>query len=106
MKSATVASRLSDRSTPKSCLERRPVSARAVSRSVLLGRVPVLMPAPPSSQAFSTSATRLPRKAAPAAALAPAGPPPRTMRLNAHSRIGELDDHLDVVGRALEGVRV
>ena len=37
MKSPTVASRWSERSTPKSRRERQPLSTSAVSRSVLLG---------------------------------------------------------------------
>ena len=62
MKSATVASRRSERSTPKSRRERQPESMSEVSRNVLLGMVPVLMPAPPTSAAFSTRATFLPSK--------------------------------------------
>ena len=88
MKSPTVASRWSERSTPKSRRERQPLSTSAVSRSVLLGSVPVLMPAPPSIPASSTSAARLPRKPAAAAALVPAGPPPRTMRSKDCSGMG------------------
>ena len=38
-----------------------PERASAVSRKVLLGIVPVLIPAPPTSRSFSTSATRLPK---------------------------------------------
>ena len=52
MKSATVASRRSERSTPKSRRERQPERASAVSRKVLLGIVPVLIPAPPTSRVF------------------------------------------------------
>ncbi len=54
--------------------------ASAVSRRVLLGRVPVLALAPPTIELFSTIAARLPKRAAAAAALSPAGPEPITMR--------------------------
>src|SRR5436190_23496194 len=80
MKSLMVASRRSERSTPKSLRERTPERASAVSRKVLLGIVPVLMPAPPTSWSFSTSATRLPKIPAVFAPLIPAGPPPTTTR--------------------------
>src|SRR5205809_6320240 len=78
MKSLTVASRRSERSTPKSLRERLPERASAVSRKGLLGIVPVLIPAPPTSRSFSTSATRLPKIPAVVAPLMPAGPPPFT----------------------------
>src|SRR5438046_7554303 len=78
MKSLTVASRRSERSTPKSLRERMPERASAVSRKVLLGIVPVLIPAPPTSRSFSTSATRLPKIPTVVAPLMPAGPPPIT----------------------------
>src|SRR5438045_3429413 len=71
---------LSERSTPKSLRERTPESASAVSRKVLLGIVPVLIPAPPISRSFSTSATRLPNILAVFAPEIPAGPPPITTR--------------------------
>src|SRR6266436_4186014 len=80
MKSSTVASRRRERSTPKSLRERQPESASAVSRSVLLGIVPVLIPAPPTLPSFSTSATRFPKIAAVLAPQMPAGPPPMTTR--------------------------
>ncbi len=54
--------------------------ASAVSRRVLLGRVPVLADAPPTSGLFSIIATRLPNSAAAAAALSPAGPDPITTK--------------------------
>src|SRR5207248_903780 len=54
--------------------------ASAVSRKVLLGIVPVLIPAPPSSRSFSTSATRLPKSPAVFAPQMPTGPPPITTR--------------------------
>src|SRR6188768_2019748 len=82
MKSVTVASRRSERSTPKSLRERQPESMSEVSRNVLLGMVPVLMPAPPTSDAFSTRATFLPSSPPAIAPLDPAGPPPRTKRSN------------------------
>ena len=44
--------------------QEKPESASAVSRSVLLGIVPVLIPAPPISRSFSTNATRFPKIAA------------------------------------------
>src|SRR5215470_1732565 len=80
MKSSTVASRRRERSTPKSLRERQPESASVVSRSVLLGIVPVLIPAPPILLSFSTSATRFPKIAAVLAPEIPAGPLPMTMR--------------------------
>src|SRR5215472_10578410 len=54
--------------------------ASAVSRRVLLGRVPVLALAPPTRGLRSTIAARLPKAAAAAAALSPAGPEPITIR--------------------------
>jgi hypothetical protein len=69
-----------ERSTPKSLRERQPESASAVSCSVLLGIVPVLIPAPPTLPSFSTSATRFPKIAAVLAPQMPAGPPPITTR--------------------------
>src|ERR1700678_22624 len=75
-----VASRRKERSTPKRSRDRQPVRARAVSLSVLLGIVPVLMPAPPRFCFFSTKATRLPNRVATQAAVAPAGPPPITTK--------------------------
>jgi len=39
--------------------QQKPESPSAVSRKVLLGIVPVLIPAPPTSRSFSTSATPL-----------------------------------------------
>ena len=41
--------------------QQKPESANVISRSVLLGIVPVLIPAPPTSCSFPTSATRLPK---------------------------------------------
>src|ERR1022692_1167922 len=58
-KSASVASYFNDRSTPVSLRALIPDNARAVSRRVLLGTVPVLIPAPPSSRWLSTRATVL-----------------------------------------------
>ena len=80
MKSATVASRRSDRSTPYRSRARSPEIASAVSRRVLLGSVPVLVEAPPTNGLFSIIATRLPKSAAAAAPLSPAGPDPITIR--------------------------
>jgi len=58
--------------------QEKPESASAVSRSVLLGIVPVLIPAPPTSRNFSTSTTRFPKIAAVFAPQIPVGPPPIT----------------------------
>jgi hypothetical protein len=58
--------------------QEKPESASAVSRSVLLGIVPVLIPAPPSSRSFSTSVTRFPKIVAVFAPQIPGGPPPIT----------------------------
>jgi hypothetical protein len=80
MKSATVASRRSDRSTPYRLRARSPKIASAVSRRVLLGRVPVLAEAPPTSGLYSIITTRLPKSDAAAAPLSPAGPDPITIR--------------------------
>ena len=80
MKSPRVASRRRERSTPKSRRECQPESASAVSRSVLLGTVPELRPAPPISCSFSISATCAPKIAAELAPLAPAGPAPMTIK--------------------------
>src|SRR5262245_26831160 len=79
-KSAMVASRRSDRSTPKSLRARTPDRARAVSRSVLLGSVPVLAAAPPTTAFFSTTATFAPKMAALTAPASPAAPAPITTR--------------------------
>jgi len=68
----------SDRSTPKSWRECHPESASAVSRRVLLGMVPELIPAPPREACRSTSATRPPKIAETLAPTVPAGPPPIT----------------------------
>ena len=54
--------------------------ASAVSRRVLLGRVPVLVEAPPTIGLRSMIAARLPQTAAAALALSPAGPEPITIR--------------------------
>src|SRR5690242_7147742 len=54
--------------------------ARAVSRRVLLGRVPVLALAPPTRGLRSTIAARLPKAAAADTALSPAGPEPMTIK--------------------------
>jgi hypothetical protein len=75
-----VAARRSDRSTPYRLRVRSPESARAVSRSVLLGSVPVLAAAPPGFGSRSTMATRRPKKAAAVAPRSPAGPAPMTIR--------------------------
>src|SRR5262245_43192989 len=80
MKSGIVTARRNERSTPWSSRARKPESASAVSRRVLLGSVPVLATAPPSSGLFSTSATRLPKNAAVSAPFSPAGPEPMTIR--------------------------
>ena len=53
---------------------------RYPARVVLLGIVPVLIPAPPTSWSLSTSATRLPKIPAVFAPEMPAGPPPITTR--------------------------
>ena len=58
--------------------QQKPESPSAISRKVLLGIVPVLIPAPPTSRIFSTSATRSPKIAAVFAPQIPAGPPPIT----------------------------
>src|SRR5579862_7267498 len=57
-----------------------PESESAVSRSVLLGTVPVLAPAPPRSPNRSMSTTLAPRDAAVVAPTIPAGPAPITAR--------------------------
>src|ERR1700739_3636366 len=75
-----VAPRRKDRSPPKRLRDRHPVRARAVSLSVLLGMVPVLMPAPPRFCLFSTRTTRFSNRLATKAPNAPAGPPPITTK--------------------------
>ncbi len=80
MKSPMEASRRNERSTPKSRRECQPESASAVSRSVLLGTVPELMPAPPISASRSINATCAPKIAAVLAPQAPAGPAPITIK--------------------------
>ena len=58
-----------------------PVIARALSRIVFEGSVPVFVQAPPRSGArLSTIATFFPKYAACAAPFSPAGPLPRTSR--------------------------
>src|SRR5580698_4947862 len=57
-----------------------PERARAVSRRVLLGTVPVFAPAPPRSPYRSMSATLAPIDAAVVAPTIPAGPAPITAR--------------------------
>src|ERR1039458_3865917 len=79
-KSASVASYFNDRSTPVSLRALIPDNARAVSRGVLLGTVPVLIPAPPSSRWLSTRATVLCEALAVAAPTIPAGPPPMIIK--------------------------
>src|ERR1039457_612620 len=79
-KSASVASYFNDRSTPVSLRALIPDNARAVSRRVLLGTVPVLIPAPPSSRWLSTRATVLCEALAVAAPTIPAGPPPMIIK--------------------------
>src|SRR5512137_2952950 len=61
-----------------SLLCRRPWTNSALSRSVLLGIVPQLTRIPPTTFSRSTSATRLPARAAWIAARSPPGPPPMT----------------------------
>src|SRR5258708_14255552 len=82
MRPCSVAEGSSSTATPYISRERYPERYIAVSRSVLLGRVPVCVPAPPGSAARSIAATRLPKYAACAAAFSPAGPMPITMRSN------------------------
>src|ERR1043166_7382010 len=79
-KSATVASRRNERSTPYKFRDRIPEKASAVSRSVLLGNVPELMPGPPSSFWEFTSAAFLLHAAAVGAPMKPAGSPPITTK--------------------------
>src|SRR5260221_2084724 len=77
---SSVAEGSSSTATPYISRERYPDRYIAVSRSVLLGRVPVCVPAPPGCAARSVATTRLPKYAACAAAFSPAGPTPITMR--------------------------
>src|SRR5262249_51219096 len=72
-----------------------PVSARAVSRNVLLGRVPVLTRAPPISRVRSTRATRCPKIPAAIAPATPAGPAPITTRSNRCARTMSTSRELD-----------
>src|SRR5262245_2405326 len=59
-----------------------PAMASAVSRSVLLGMVPVFTAAPPTAGLPSISATFWPRSAAVSAAATPPGPAPITIMSN------------------------
>ncbi len=67
-----------------------PEIASAVSRRVLLGRVPVLVEAPPTIGLRSMIAARLPNTAAAAEALSPAGPEPITIRSYEVGSIGRM----------------
>src|SRR5688572_14900174 len=80
MSRGSVAVASSSTATPYISRERYPERYIAVSRSVLLGTVPVRAPAPPGSASRSIATTRLPKYAACAAAFSPAGPTPITTR--------------------------
>ena len=79
MKSATVISPAISVRMPCSLLRVRASTNSALSRSVLRGIVPQLTRLPPTTLARSTTATRLPARAAWIAARSPAGPQPMTM---------------------------
>ncbi len=80
MSRGRVAVRSSSTAMPYMSRERKPERYMEASRRVLLGTVPVCVPAPPGSVARSMATTRLPKYAACAAAFSPAGPVPITMR--------------------------
>ncbi len=82
MKSPMVISPSTSQRMASSLARVTPCTNSALSRSVLLGMAPQFTPVPPTSVKRSTSAVRLPARAAWMAARSPAGPPPITITSN------------------------